>query len=106
MRMELTSLLGMFAPSSKKVLMINTVTEAINLKAEKLSWRTDTLDVRKPFKATHALLMRCASSFVECTYALMNDDLEEAVRIKGEVQYYLNLWTEAMRLAEEGKSLR
>jgi hypothetical protein len=106
LRMELTRFLGMFSISSRNALMINAVIEAVNLNAEKLSWRTDTLDIREPFKVTHALLMRCTSSFVECTNALMNDDFEEAVRIKGEIFYYMDLWTAAIELAEEGKPLR
>ena len=106
LRMELTSLLGIFAPSFRKALTSKMMMKAKKLKAEKLSWRTDTLDVREPFKVTHALLMRCATSFVEWTKALMNDDLEEAVRIKIEVQYYMDLWTEAKKLAEEGEPLR
>jgi hypothetical protein len=36
----------------------------------------------------------------------MNYDFEEAVRIKGEGLYYMDLWTAAMKLAEEGTPLR
>jgi len=78
----------------------------LNQKAEGLRWRIDTLDVREPLKVTHALLMRCVSTFVESTDSIINDDLEKANEKNDLSEYYIKLWDVAMKLADEGTPLR